>query len=126
VPDYCKKAGDILIFQLPDMGVGFSEASKEERRYPIVCEANSYQKDVVVFTVPKGYEVYHLPEPVQIENPYFEYRSSYRMDGEKVFFLGECITKAGLIPPQAYENYRRSAQDVEKSCERYVLFREKR
>ena len=108
------------------MGISFSEASKEERRYPIVCKANSYQKDVVVFTVPKGYEAYHLPEPVQIENPYFEYRSSYRMDGGKVFFLGECITRASLIPPQAYESYRRSAQDVEKSCERYVLFREKK
>jgi len=124
-PDYCKKAGDILIFQLPDIEISFFGASKEERRYPIVRKANSHRKNVAAFNIPKGYEVYHLPEPVQIENPYFEYRSSYRMDGGKVFFLGECITRAGLIPPQAYEGYRRSAQDVEKSCERYVLFREK-
>ena len=125
VPDYCKKAGDILIFQLPDMGISFSEASKEERRYPIVCKANSYQKDIVVFNIPRGYEVYNLPEPVEINNPYFEYRSSYRTEGGKVFFLGEYARRAGLIPPHEYKGYRRACQDMEKSLDRYVLFRER-
>jgi len=126
VSDYCKKAGDILIFRLPDLGRSCPAAGKEERRYPIVCKANSHRKNVVVFNIPKGYELYHLPEPVEIKNPYFEYRSSYRTEGVKVFFLGEYTRRAGLIPPQDYKRYRRSCQDVQKSCERYVLFRKTR
>jgi hypothetical protein len=32
----------------------------------------------VNFNIPEGYELYYLPEPVEIKNPYFEYHSSYQ------------------------------------------------
>ena len=36
------------------------------------------------------------------------------------------IQKAGQIPPEDYPNYHKSCQEVEKSCRRYVSFRQKR
>jgi len=125
-PNYCKKAGDILIFQVPMIEESCSGADKEERRYPIVHRANSYNKNGVEFNIPDGYEVYYLPEPVEIKNPHFEYRSSYRREGGKVFYEAEFIQNAGQIPTAEYTNYRKSCHLMEKSCERYVLFREKR
>ena len=82
-PDYCKKAGDILIFQLFGIEESCAATDKEERRYPIEHHSNSYGKNEVHFNIPEGYELYYLPEPVEIKNPYFEYRSSYQKKGER-------------------------------------------
>lgn len=125
-PDYCKKAGDILIFQVPLIGKSCDGTGKEERRYPIVYKSKSYKKDEAEFNIPDGYEVYHLPEPVEIKTPYFEFHSSFKKEGEKVLYQGEFIRKAVKIPPEKYNNYRKFCQRMQKSCERYVLFREKR
>jgi hypothetical protein len=125
-PDYCKKAGDILIFQVPLIGRSCDGTGKEERRYPILYWSKSYKKDEVEFNIPEGYELYYLPEPVEIKTAYFEYHSSYKKVGEKVLYQGEFIRKAVKLPPEKYTNYRKFCQMMEKSCERYVLFREKR
>jgi hypothetical protein len=125
-PDYCKKAGDILIFHVPMIEKWCPGSGKEERRYPILYRSNSYRKDDVEFNIPEGYEVYYLPEPIEIKNPYLEYRSSYRTVGTKVFYQGQFIQKAGQIPSEDYANYHKSCQEVEKSCRRYVSFRQKR
>jgi hypothetical protein len=80
----------------------------------------------VIFNVPEGYEVYYVPEPVAIKTPYFEYRSSYWNERGRVCYQSDFTKKAGLILPEKYPNYRRFCQMMEKSCESYVLFREKR
>ena len=82
-PDYCKKAGDILIFQLFGIEASCTATDKETRRYPIEHHSNFYGKNEVHFNIPEGYELYYLPEPVEIKNPYFEYRSSYQKKGER-------------------------------------------
>jgi len=125
-PDYCKKAGDILIFQVPGIEKGCAGTGKKERRYPLVFWTNASSKDEVVFNIPEGYEVYYLPEPVEIENPYFDFHSSYQREGQKVVYRGEYIKKAVRIPPKGYPLYHKFCQKMEKSCEEYVLFREKR
>ncbi len=125
-PDYCKKAGDILIFQVPMVKKSCDGTGKEERRYPLLYHSKSYKKDKVEFNIPEGYEVYHLPEPIEIKTPYFEYHSSYKKEGEKVLYQGELIRKLVKIQPEKYNNYRKFCQMMEKSCERYVLFRERK
>jgi hypothetical protein len=126
--DYCKKAGDILIFQIPepDIGIWCSEIGKEERRYAILHDSRYYQRDEVVFNIPKGYDVYHLPPEIVMKNPYFEYRSSYQKNGEKILYQAELFETAVKIPTEGYDDYRNCCQKMNKSHTRYVLFREKR
>ena len=124
--DYCKKAGDILIFEVPHIETGCSGVGKEMRRYPISYDSKSFRKEEVEFNIPEGYEVYYLPEPLKIENPYFEFRSSYKKEDAKVIYKGEIIKKAVHIPTEEYTNYKESCEIMENGCERYVLFREKR
>jgi transglutaminase-like putative cysteine protease len=123
--DYLKKGGDILIFDLPEIRKGCSATDKEERRYPIVIWNNSSSKDEVAFNVPEGAEVFYLPEPVEVKNPYFEFRSSYRQEGDRITYQGEFIRRALRIPPEEYDFYQDSCQAVEKSFNRNVLFRKK-
>ena len=124
--DYCKKAGDILIFPEPYIGERCPATGKEKRRYPILYSSRSYSKDEVEFNIPEGYDVYYLPEPVEIENPYFEYRSSYRKKERKVLYQVEFIEKAVKIPAEEYVYYQKFCQMIGKRSERYILFKEKR
>jgi hypothetical protein len=79
----------------------------------------------VEFNIPEGYEVYHLPEPVEIKNQYFEFRSSYRQEGKTVFYQGELITKAITITPEEHASYQKFCVAMEKSFNRSVLFKKK-
>lgn len=123
--DYCKKAGGILIFDVPEIRKGCPAVGKKERRYPIVVWNNSYYKDEVEFNVPESYEVYHLPEPIEIKNRYYEFRSSYRQEGDRIFYQGEFIRTALRIPPEEYVSYQNGCQTMEKSFDRIVVFRKK-
>ncbi len=125
-PDYCKKAGGILIFQVPGIQESCAATGKEERRYPLVFWTNASNSEEAIFTIPKGYTLYYLPEPVEVKNPYFEFHAHYQRVGNTVIYRGEYIMKAGRIPPQEYPRYQRYCQAMEKSCERYVLFQEKK
>lgn len=118
-----KKAGDILIFDVPEIWKSCPATGKKDRRYPIVVSNNSYSKDEVEFNVPGGYEVYHLPEAIGIKNQYFEFRSSYRKEGGKIIYQGEFATKALRITPEEYPAYYKSCQVMEKSFNRSVLFK---
>jgi hypothetical protein len=124
--DYCKKAGDILIFDVPEISKERPATGKRERRNPIVVLDNSYSKDEVEFNVPEGYKVYHLPETMERKNQYFEFRSSYRQEGKKIFYQGEFIRKAIRITPEEYPTYRKFYHEMEKSFKRSVLFRAKK
>jgi transglutaminase-like putative cysteine protease len=123
--DYCKKAGDILIFDVPEIWKSCPATGKKDRRYPIVVSNNSYKKDEVEFNVPEGYEVYHLPEPMEIKNQYFEFRSSYRQEGERIFYQGEFIRKAIRITPEECASYQKWCFGMEKSFNRSVLFKKR-
>jgi len=123
--DYCKKAGGILIFDVPEIWKGCPATGKNGRRYPIVVWNNSYSKDQVELSVPEGYEVYHLPEPLEIKNQYFEFRSSYRQEGNKIIYEGELIRKTSRITPDDYASYQKCCYEMEKSFNRSVLFNKK-
>lgn len=127
-PNFCKKAGAVLIFDVPEISERCPATGKKERRYPIViCNGcfHSYSKNEVEFNAPEGYEVYHLPEPLEIKNQYFEFRSSYRQEGDKIIYEGELIRKTSRIPSEEYATYQTCCQEMEKSFNRSVLFKKK-
>jgi len=123
VQGYCIKAGDILLFQVPEIKQVCAATGKKERRYAIVFWTNYYRRDEVEFNIPEGYEVYHLPEPVEVIDQCFEFRSNYRREVGKIIYQGEFIKKAIRITPEKYLDYHKSCHVMEKSFKRDVLFR---
>jgi hypothetical protein len=123
--DYCRKAGDILIFDVPEIQKSCPATGKKDLKYPIEVRDTSYKKDEVEFNVPEGYEVYHLPEPMEIKNQYFDFRSSYRQEGKRIFYQGELIRKVIRITPEECASYQEWCFWMEKSFNRSVLFRKK-
>jgi hypothetical protein len=124
VSDYCVRAADLLIFPVPNIEAECLGADKEERQYATPYEPKSYSKKETQFSVPEGYEIYYLPEQVEMKNPYFEYYSGYRTEGRKILFQGELLRKAVQIPPGSYGEYRELCQAMVNSSKRYVVFAE--
>lgn len=123
--DYCKNAGNILIFDLPGIRQSCAATGKRERRYPLVSWTNSYEKKEVEFNIPQGYDIYYLPEPVEVMNQYFEFRSTYQKEDGKIVYQGEFVEKAIRISPEEYPAYQGFCQQIGKSFRREVLFRKK-
>jgi hypothetical protein len=123
--DYCKSSGDLLIFELPEIRQGCTSVDKLERRYPLVRWTNSYSKNEAEFNLPEGYEVYYLPEPIEVVTQYFEFRSTYRQEGEKIVYHGEFWDKAMRIPPEEYLAYQGFCQKASQSFRREILFKKK-
>ncbi len=123
--DYCRKAGDIWIFDVPEIQKSCPATGKKDLKYPIEFWNTSYNKDEVEFNIPEGYEVYHLPEPMEIKNQYFDFRSSYRQEGERIFYQGELIRKVIRITPEECASYQKWCSEMEKSFNRSVLFKKK-
>jgi hypothetical protein len=124
--DYCKKAGGILIFDVPEIWRGCPATGTKERRHPIVVLNNSYSKDEAEFNIPEGYEVYHIPEPLEVRNQYFEFRSSYWQEDDKIFYRGELTRKAIEISPEEYSSYKNCCSSMEKSFNRSIVFMKKK
>lgn len=123
--DYCKKAGDILIFDVPEIQKSCPATGKKDLKCPIELRTTSYRKDEVTFNVPEGYEIIHLPDPVDIKNQYFEFHSNYRKEGERIFYRGDLIRKAARINPAEYASYQNGCVAMEKCFNTSVLFRKK-
>jgi hypothetical protein len=123
--DYCKSSGDLLIFELPEIRQGCTSVDKLERRYPLVRWTNSYSKNEAEFNIPEGYEVYYLPEPIEVVSKYFEFRSTYRQEGDKIVYQGEFLDKAIRIPPEEYLAYQGFCQKASQSFRREILFKKK-
>lgn len=125
-PDYCKKAGGMMICPLIPPRMSCSSTGKLERRYPLVIQTNSYAEEEIEFDIPENHEVYYFPEPVEIVNQYFTFRSQSQRKGKGIFHRREFIEKATSITPEEYPHYRKSCQEMEKSFKKDVLFKERK
>ena len=124
-PDYCKKAGDMMICQLIPPKMGCPSAGKLERRYPLVINTNSFAEEEMELDVPENYEVYYLPEPMETLNQYFTFRLQSQRKGKSIFYRRELTRKATSITPEVYPAYRKFCQEMEKSFKKDVLFKAK-
>ena len=123
--NYCRPAGELLIFKVPGVEKRCLAMGKKDRRYLILIANNSYQRDEVEFNIPESHEVYFLPEPIEIANKYFEFRSTYQKEKDAIIYTVEYTKKAGRIKPEEYPRYQESCQVIEKSSRNEVMFRKK-
>ena len=121
-PDYCQRARDILTFRIPAIGSACLESGKNKRRYPLDIWRRVYRSNRTQITLPQGYEVYWLPDPIEIKCPYFEFRSNYREEYGKVIYTQEFIQKATRISPEQYPSYRKFCQEMENKNKKQSIF----
>jgi hypothetical protein len=121
-PEHCQRGKDILTFRVPNIWSGCQDSGKEERRYPLAIWRRAYRNRTVQITGAEGYEVYALPDPVDIQCPYFKFRSRYREGDGGVTYTQEYIQKATRVSAEEYPEYRRYCKRMEKAGEKQTIF----
>ena len=124
VQNYAKTAGDLLIVRPRVIGskggVIYDGKDGKPRKYPIEFNEATRQDDVFDITLPAGYVVDELPQPVQAQCDYASYRSEIKVDGNTLHYKRTYEVKDIYVPteklPQVRDFFRQVAADERSSA----------
>jgi len=98
--NYAQASGGLLLVRMRVMGnqsSGLLE-TKEARRYPVVFEGPVRNTDAVEITMPPGYEVEDLPDPVSAEYSFATYHSKTEVTGKVLHYYRTLEIKEPSVP----------------------------
>jgi transglutaminase-like putative cysteine protease len=123
--NYCKRAGDLLLFPVPGVSYECLTPATERRRYPIEHPSVSFLRDEAQIVLPEGYEVFYLPTGMEIATPSHEFRCAYGYEGGRISYHGEQIRKSTTVPLEAYPDYRTFCHDMERGTAEWIVLKQK-
>ena len=123
-PYFARKEGDLLLFRPCVLGSRVSHlSSQKERRYPLQFPHLSLNSDVFRITLPPGYVVEQLPEPVERDSPYVRYRAASTMKGNVLEYVRSLEIKQLNVPAEEVETLREFYQLVDRDERGLVLLK---
>jgi hypothetical protein len=101
VQGYAKTAGDLLILRPRVVGdKGSSILTGKPRKYPIEFSGTTLQSDMFDITLPAGYVVDELPQPVDAKCDYATYKSNVEVK-DNVLHYKRLYEVKGVVVPTA-------------------------
>jgi hypothetical protein len=76
------------------------------RRSPVLLPYARITTDNVLLSLPRGWKLETLPEPVQFENAVGSYRTIWSFDGERINYQRTFALNDALVPPERYGELR--------------------
>jgi hypothetical protein len=121
VEKYAKSAGNLLILRPRVVGAkGSTLLSGKPRKYPIDLQETTRQDDVFDITLPAGFVVDELPQPVHAECEYASYQSEVQVKDNVLHYKRTYVIKDLLVPTQKLDQvrdfYRQIAVDEKSSA----------
>jgi hypothetical protein len=98
--NYAKSAGGLLLVRPRVVGNKSSDLleTKEPRQYPVVFQGPSQDTDTFEITMPAGYEVDDLPQPVTAEYEFASYHSKAEVSGNVLRYTRTFEIKDPSVP----------------------------
>jgi transglutaminase-like putative cysteine protease len=126
-PDYLQKAGDIMIFTIPDFELPtqvLSEVSLNKRKYPIQFMVNNSAYNSYDITLPPGSELISMPEKIKLSNKNVDFTTGCEKKGaNKISCFMNLEKKSRIIPPQDYADYKSLLEKAANYTKKSVYFR---
>jgi Domain of Unknown Function with PDB structure (DUF3857)/Transglutaminase-like superfamily len=125
---YANAAGDLLFVRprvVGDKNTGMLRLFSEEkpRKYPIQFEEATRQDDLVDITLPSGYVVDDLPQPVRAESDFASYHSEIRVDGGVLHYQRTFEIKDVTVPAEKLAQMKEFFQQVSADQNSAVILR---
>lgn len=107
--NYAKTAGNLLLVRPRVVGVKSSDLleTKEPRQYPVVFDGPSRDMDSFEITMPAGFEVDDLPQPVSAEFSFASYHSKAEVSGNVLRYSRTFEVKEPSVPLAKVEDLKR-------------------
>jgi hypothetical protein len=98
--NYAKTAGGLLLVRPRVVGNKSSDLleTKEPRQYPVVFDGPSQDTDTFEITIPAGFEVDDLPQPVNAEYSFASYHSKAEVSGNVLLYTRTFEVKDPSVP----------------------------
>jgi len=107
VEGYAKTAGNLLILRPRVVGdKGSNILSGKARKYPIEFEGTTLQSDLFDITLPAGYVVDELPQPVDAKCDYASYKSNVEVKDNVLHYKRTYEIKGVMVPTEKLPEVR--------------------
>jgi len=116
---------DLIIIDLE----GFErdvEFTKKERKEPIFERTNSLEEETKIFTFPESFQVFHLPENIELDAGILKFTRSISLNGNEIVVKDTTRKRRMKIGTEKYEQLKKFYDELPtKSKQRIVLKRDK-
>ncbi len=86
------------------------------RKTPFEIQRGFYDYDEIEVNFSKNLLVSYIPEKVEINNKYVEYKTEIiKKDDQKLIYKRSFLLKSGLFPKTEYESYRQTMDQIERN-----------
>ncbi|WP_298506108.1 DUF3857 domain-containing protein [uncultured Maribacter sp.] len=114
--NYAKPSGERILFSPNVLNKNsFVPKRYRTRKLPFQIQRGYKDVDSYVISIPEGYGVEALPEPVEIISEFGEYKMSVLKQGESLKYERRFLLKAGKHPKEKYSNYRSFRKKISKN-----------
>ncbi len=123
-PEWLTKADKSRL--LPQFGgIDISSIVKEERVYPIEYPILFESKISIDIELPKNLSLKYLPEDINIDNDWFEFRNNYTATDQTITFEEQHTLKKKVVTQQEYKRYKDLLEDIARKINQRIILEEK-
>ena len=79
--------------------------TEKTRKHPVMLESNSFNEKVT-FTLPQGFAVDEVPDPVILQTAFGKYSTTYIVQENKLMFTRSLTTTRSTVPAERYNEVR--------------------
>ncbi|MDM1347822.1 DUF3858 domain-containing protein [Myroides marinus] len=112
---YATKLGNRLVFSINNWNASsVNMSNSKNRKQPLYINSSWKDIDTVEVTLPAGYTVDNLPENVTLSSKYGEYKSSYEVRDNKIYYTRMHTANKGLYTVADYELFKQHREAIQK------------
>jgi hypothetical protein len=104
---YAKPAGDLLLVRPRVLGSNAERFNDKPRKYPIDLGETGTWKDTIDVTLPAGYVIDDMPEPVSVDVGFASYKSEVKAGDGVLHYSREYQVKELDLAPGRYADVRK-------------------
>jgi hypothetical protein len=112
VANYARSAGDLLLVRPRILGSDAWALPRESRAWPIDLSAVQTRSDHIDVTLPPGYVVDELPDPVSLDTDFASYHSVVTADATSLHYSREYTVKQLQLDASRYDDVRKFGERV--------------
>jgi hypothetical protein len=110
--NYARSAGDLLLVRPRILGSDTWSLPRETRAWPIDLSAVQTRSDHIDLTLPPGYIVDELPDPVSLDTDFASYHSAVTADATTLHYTREYTVKQLQLDASRYDDLRKFTERV--------------
>ncbi|MBU1706413.1 hypothetical protein KKB28_00690, partial [bacterium] len=123
---YANRQGDVILFDLTanpfEWALHGFFPQLPQVRYPIELPAQGKVQTILRLQIPQGVTVGFLPEPVLVDNPYYQLSMTAHVKGEQIIWEIATEIKADKVPVADYNIVREGFQNIGLEKNRLAIF----